>query len=131
MLLIWVAIGIVVILFVALCIFTLRLSKRLCLAEEKLSQKMRSLDHDLSVINNAAMGVGQRLMTTEKKLRVAIEKQQQFQIGSADYLPFSQAVAMVEDGADAEQLVDRCGLSEAEASLMALLKNKKKSVDVA
>ena len=131
MIFIWVAIGVVVTLFVALCIFTLQLSKRLRLSEEKLSQQIRSLQHDLSVINSAAMGVGQRLMTTEKKLTVAIEKQQQFEMGSADYLPFNQAVAMVEDGADAEQLVDRCGLSEAEASLMALLNNKKKIVDVA
>ena len=127
----WVAIALLVSLLLALFVYTLRLNKRLREFEEKLSGQMGGLQHDLSTINSAAMGVGQRLMSTEKKLKGSMEKQQQFEMNSVDHLPFDQAVSLVEGGADAEQLVDRCGLSEAEAGLMALLQDKKKVVEPA
>ncbi len=127
----WVAIALLVSLLLALFVYTLRLNKRLRVFEEKLSGQMGRLQHDLSTINSAAMGVGQRLISAEKKLRGSMEKQQQFEMNSVDHLPFDQAVSLVEGGADAGQLVDRCGLSEAEAGLMALLQDKKKVVEPA
>jgi len=55
-----------------------------------------------------------------------MEKQQQLELSAADYLPYQQAVELVEKGASVSQLVADCGIPEAEASLMALLKTKSK-----
>ena len=68
------------------------------------------------------MGVGQRLINVEKKLKLSIEKQLQMEMTNVDYLPYHQAASMAEDGADVEQLVERCGMPEAEANLLTLLK---------
>ncbi|MEE8058889.1 MAG: DUF2802 domain-containing protein [Pseudomonadales bacterium] len=128
MLFMWIAISGLFIVAVAVSVYAVWLNKRLSLTEEKLSQQIKSLHHDLVVNNNAAIGVGQRLINTEKKLKGTIEKQQQLETCSIDFLPFNQAASMVENGADAKQLVDRCGLSEAEAGLMALLQREKNNV---
>ena len=114
----WVAI---VLLLVVGSFCALRLYKRVNLIEEKFAQQAIALHHDLMVINEAAMGVGKRLINTEKKLTASIEKQQHLATDSAEYLPFNQAIALAEKGADAMQLVDSCGLSEAEAELVTLL----------
>ena len=71
----WVAI---VLLLVVGSFCALRLYKRVNLIEEKFTQQTIALHHELMVINEAAMGVGKRLINTEKKLRASIEKQQHF-----------------------------------------------------
>jgi len=121
MTLMWIAITVLSLLAITVSVYALQLNKRLSLLDEKLNQQISLLRHELTVINSAAIGVGQRLINTEKKLKVAMEKQQQFETVSVDNLPFNHAVALAENGADAQQLVERCGLSEAEAELVALL----------
>jgi len=123
MTLMWIAITVLSLLAITVSVYALQLNKRLSLLDEKLNQQISLLRHELTVINSAAIGVGQRLINTEKKLKVAMEKQQQFETVSVDNLPFNHAVALAENGADAQQLVERCGLSEAEAELVALLQS--------
>jgi hypothetical protein len=122
MTLIWALLTIVAIIAVTACSFVLRLSQRLNQLESDNQQQQKRLSRELAVVNSAAMGVGQRLLMAEKKLRSSIEKQQQLEGQSADYLPYSQAASLMADGAPAQQLVDRYGFSEAEASLMSRLK---------
>jgi hypothetical protein len=87
---------------------------------------IQSLQQELAVFNTAAVGVGQRLISAEKKLNISVAKQEQLEASSIDYQPYSQAVSSAELGADIDQLVERYGLPEAEASLMARIKNAKK-----
>lgn len=123
----WCAVAVLLLLLVVVSVYALHLNTRLSLVEQRVGQQLQALQHELAVINSAAIGVGQRLINTEKKLRGAIEKQQQFETVSADQLPFNQAFAMAEKGAGARQLVEQCGLSEAEAELVALMKGAAKN----
>ncbi len=121
MTLMWIAIAVLFLLAVGMLVYALLLKKRLSLLEAHFIEQIQSLRHEMAVYNSAAMGVGQRLINTEKKLNAMMDKQQQLTTSDTDYLPFSKAMALAEHGADARQLVEDCGLSEAEAKLVALL----------
>jgi hypothetical protein len=121
MTLMWMAIAVLSVFAVTVSVYARQLSKRVSLIENLFKQQISSLQHELTVINGAAIGVGQRLLNTEIKLKSAMEKQQKFERDSVEYLPFNHAVVLAESGADAQQLIDTCGLSEAEAALVTLM----------
>ena len=90
-----------------------------------------ALEAEISAVNGAAIGVGQRLIAVEKKLKLSIEHQQQKMDDShVDIQPYDQATTLAEQGADIQQLVDQCGLPEAEASLLSLLQASARQVSV-
>jgi hypothetical protein len=78
-------------------------------------QQLIALRTELRAVNSAAMGVGQRLITVEKKLNAAIEKQQHLEVSGSNLLP------TLSGPVSAEQLVERYGFSEVEARLIARL----------
>jgi hypothetical protein len=78
-------------------------------------QQLMALQAELRTVNSAAMGVGQRLITVEKKLNAAIEKQQHLEVSGSNLLP------MLSGPVSAEQLVERYGFPEAEARLITRL----------
>ena len=78
-------------------------------------QQLMALQAELSAVNSAAMGVGQRLITVEKKLNAAIEKQQHLEVSGSNLLP------MLSGPVSAELLVERYGFSEMEARLITRL----------
>lgn len=85
------------------------------LASHQQQQQLMALRAELRAVNSAAMGVGQRLITVEKKLNAAIEKQQHLEVSGSNLLP------MLSDPVSAEQLVERYGFSEMEARLITRL----------
>lgn len=90
-----------------------------------------ALEAEISAVNGAAIGVGQRLIAVEKKLKLSIEHQRQKMDDShVDIQPYDQAKTLAEQGADIQQLVDQCGLPEAEASLLSLLQASARQVPV-
>ncbi len=96
-------------------------------SHERLSaESIARLKDELLTVNGAAIGVGQRLIAVEKKLKISLEKQNILGMGNVDTQPYDQAASMAEQGADIQQLVDQCGLLEAEASLLSLLKSSSK-----
>lgn len=106
----------------ALCGF-IWVFNRLRSYEQVATEQIAVLRAELSDVNGAAIGVGQRLMAVEKKLKLSIEQQQKMDVDNVDIQPYDQAATMAEQGADVQQLVDRCGLPEAEASLLSLLQS--------
>jgi Flp pilus assembly protein CpaB len=118
MTLMWALLIVFAIIAVAACGVAARLAQRLSQLEIHIEAQHKHLSRDLAVVNSAAMGVGQRLSMAEKKLRLVNEKQQQIEGQQVDYLPYNQ----VAEGVNAEQLIDRYGFSEAEASLLSRLK---------
>lgn len=121
----WLAIAVMSLLLIAVGCYALLLSRRLLASEAAQHEQIKQLRHDFSAINNAAIGVGQRLIIAEKKLKGTIDKQQQLETNASDFSPYNHAVSLAESGADSAQLVERCGLSEAEAELLTLVQSGK------
>ena len=123
MLSVWLVLSLCLVVAVAVSIYAVVLAKRLVVVEQAAAQQVQALKHELAVVNSAAMGVGQRLIHVEKKLKLAMEKQQKMEMTNVDYLPYSHASIA---GVDVDQLADRYGLPEAEANLLSLLKTAAK-----
>lgn len=123
MMLVW---GVLIVCCIAVlmtALLALQLNRRLQRLEHQAEQQVKALKQELGVVSRAAIGVGQRLMTVEKKLNISIEKQQQLASSHGDQQPYNYAASLAEGGASAEQIMASCGVSEAEAKLLALLKN--------
>lgn len=119
---IWLLLSGLTLLLIVLGVFNYRLSQRLSAVEQhnqRLNEKMRQ---EMAALNSAAIGVGQRLISAEKKLKQAVEHSESKTFNNADI--DSSVSAAIATGTDlsAQELSDRYGLSEAEANLMVLLK---------
>ena len=83
--------------------------------------EIRNLQHDIRAITAAAIGVGERVMELERRQRRLTEKQEQFDHYDPANMTYEQAINMVQHGADVQELVDMCGISESEAELVTLM----------
>lgn len=91
---------------------------------------IRQISRDLSVANSGAVGMGQRLVAMEKRLREQESKPVATAAaptpvpdysGDEDFQVYSEAVRLFRSGASSEEVARRCGLSRAEASLMEVM----------
>lgn len=124
--LMWTAIVFLTCFSVAVAGYALQNRKQLLALQAEFSSTAESLRNELSAVNSAAIGVGQRLIAAEKRLNELLSEQKQWQ-SDTDAQPFRHAVNLVERGAEPEQLAEQFGLTESEAQLMALIKNRKAS----
>lgn len=99
--------------------------------EDRLSQ----LQTQVNTVSKGAIGVGKRLIEAEQRLAAAMQRQlslestlesslesrQQQPSVSSELVPYTMAERMLEQGATADLLIRQCGLSQAEAELMALV----------
>ena len=115
MTLVYLSLAIVVIATTAGWIVLLHRQHQARLASHQQHQQLMALRAELSAVNSAAMGVGQRLITVEKKLNAAIAKQQHLELSGSNLLP------VLSGPVSAEQLVERYGFSEVEARLITRL----------
>ncbi|ARN75437.1 DUF2802 domain-containing protein [Oceanicoccus sagamiensis] len=122
----WIVLVVCCIALVAVASYAVQLNKRLSQVEQQAEKDILSLTHEVAAVNSAAMGVGQRLISVEKKLKLSIEKQQQMAMSNIESMPYSQAVSSASNGSNANELIDRYGLPEAEADLLTLLKSAAK-----
>ena len=122
----WIVLVVSCIALVVVATYAVQLSKRLTLVEEQAQKEILSLAHEVAAVNSAAMGVGQRLISVEKKLKLSIEKQQQMALSNIESMPYNQAASSASNGSNANELVDRYGMPEAEADLLTLLKSAAK-----
>ncbi len=83
--------------------------------------EIRDLQHSIRAITAAAIGVGERVLELERRQRRLTERQEQLDIYDPANQSYEQAILMVKNGADAQELVDMCGISESEAELVALM----------
>lgn len=121
--LLWIAIITLSCFSVLVSSYALKSRRQLQLLDKKFSYIVENLRDELALVNSGAVGVGQRLVSMEKRLKDNVEQQRQFQENSG--LPsHTQAMSMMAKGADTDQLVDRFGLTESEAQLMALMQHR-------
>ena len=106
---------------VALILASFALSRaRQQLAEaNKLSQRIA---RDLALANTGSVGMGQRLLAMEKRLKEAPANAPKIDYhNDEEFQPYSQAAQLFKLGLDSEEVARRCGLSRAEASLLEMM----------
>lgn len=94
------------------------------------------VNRELTVANTGAVGMGQRLVAMEKRLRdqesrPASSAQAQAAAaapvadyaGDDEFRTYSEAVRLFRSGLGSEEVARRCGLSRAEASLIEAMQN--------
>lgn len=94
-----------------------RLRKQLYSRED---QSTRQRD-DFAALCKASVGAGDHLVKLEQQVRRLIERQDQIEMRTAGDRPYTQAIQMVQRGADVSELVSSCGLTRGEAELIAML----------
>ena len=83
-------------------------------------QSTRQRD-DFAALCKASVGAGDHLVKLEQQVRRLIERQDQIEMRTAGDRPYTQAIQMVQRGADVSELVSSCGLTRGEAELIAML----------
>ncbi len=83
-------------------------------------QTLRQRD-DFAAMCKASVGAGDHLVRLEQQVRRLIERQDQIEMRTAGDRPYTQAIQMVQHGADVAELIANCGLTRGEAELIAML----------
>lgn len=77
---------------------------------------------DLAVATSGSVGMGQRLLAMEKRLKEAPANKPKIDYhNDEEFQPYAQAAQLFQLGLDADEVARRCGLSRAEASLMEMM----------
>ncbi|GAA3914681.1 DUF2802 domain-containing protein [Litoribacillus peritrichatus] len=91
------------------------------LARQSMSEELSVVLREFSAFRSSSIGVGKKVMGIEKELAETVEKQQDLEFQDPNALPYNQASRLIQMGADAEDIVNSCGLSSAEAELLMLV----------
>lgn len=92
-------------------------------------QSLRQRD-DFAALCKASVGAGDHLVRLEQQVRRLTERQDQIEMRTAGDRPYTQAIQMVQRGANVTELVSRCGLTRGEAELIAMLHGGGRQVGV-
>lgn len=123
----WLGAAIAAVLCVTLLVMIVQLQntrrQQALLQEEKqaLEARIKSLESKLEFLSTGTKGMGQRLMTAEKKLNQALEKQDEILSNNSEKLFQRQAERVLKQAPKNEE---DTALSRSEAKLMALVGGK-------
>jgi len=84
----------------------------------KLFSRLSSLMQDMQSVSSAAVGIDQKVNQISQHVHHLDVRQDEIDIREQSEKPVQQAVALIERGADMAEIIDTCGLSEAEADLL-------------
>jgi len=88
----------------------------------------RRLREDNRALSRSAVGMGHKVMETERKLNEALKKQFAMMNGQPEHPSYDQASKLIAMGATEKDLVTSCGFSLAEAELLLSLNRQSKQV---
>lgn len=86
------------------------------------NEQIVHLEKQIAVATQGSIGLGQRLLALEAKLRSVQSKQDELSAG--DTFAYGQAMQMFKQGADTATVASNCGFSSSEAELMALVQSQ-------
>lgn len=89
---------------------------------QRSDEQMRDMEKQMTLVTRGGIGIGQRLLTLEQKLRSLESKQEDANGG--DHFAYNQAMQMFRQGADIATVASNCGFSNSEAELMALVQKQ-------
>lgn len=120
----WVVVILLAVLSVSALLLWLRSRRNMEELERRLTALVSKQQNEISAVFDGTFGVGKQVQALARDVRDLRERQQRAEKSDPGELPYNQAMRMVESGADADQLVERCGLSRSEAELVVLLHEK-------
>lgn len=86
------------------------------------SNRIRSLQNQLSALCAGASGTDERMLQFEQVLNKIKDQQHSLELGSgSSHQAYEHAIRLARKGVDTEQLIDSCNLSDEEAHLISRL----------
>jgi hypothetical protein len=122
---VWLALFVLAIAALSAWVYALSNHKKLLATREEFEATLAALKQEIRSIQKINLGVGQTLLSVEKKLNHTIERQQQQLDLSASEYSFDHAATLAENGADAVEISKKFGMPQAEAELMSLMRKTK------
>lgn len=114
-------IGLLLAALVALSLYCRRLAARLCEQDAQQRQRIEQLVRDINSYQQGSIRMGEELVAVRDQLRRVDERLQLIDQHDPHSMPYNQAARLVGLGASVEDLTQSCGLSKAEAELVARL----------
>ncbi|MCV2401368.1 DUF2802 domain-containing protein [Marinomonas sp. C2222] len=111
------------VIMIALVVWLFRTSKKLKKMKKVFEEAELNQKKQVQVLASGSIGMGRRLVTIEKKLNLAVEKQSEI-LSKEGSVSYNRAMELLEMGATIDDLVSKCGLIRAEAELINLLKKE-------
>ncbi|QIB52675.1 MULTISPECIES: DUF2802 domain-containing protein [Pseudomonas] len=120
-LLLGLGLGLLIAALAALTLAYRRLARRLDEQDAAQQQRVEQLLKDISGYQQGTIGMGEELFALRDQLKRIEDKQQRFEQQDPQSMPYNQAARLVGLGASIEDVTQSCGLSKAEAELVARL----------
>ncbi len=90
---------------------------RLALSQAQVAQ----LDQQVSALCSASVGTGNHIVKLEQKVQRLNERQNKIEMRATGGQNYLQANQLVDKGADCNQLIESCGLTQGEAELLVVM----------
>lgn len=87
----------------------------------------RRLQEDNRALSKSAIGMGQKVLETERRLNEVLKKQFAILNSQPEHASYDQASRLIQMGASENDLVNSCGFSHAEAELLLSLNKQPKT----
>lgn len=87
----------------------------------------RRLSEDNRALSKSAVGMGQKVLETERQLNNVLKKQFSILNSKPEHPSYDQANRLIQMGASEHDLVSNCGFSHGEAELLLSLNKQSKS----
>jgi sulfate adenylyltransferase subunit 1 (EFTu-like GTPase family) len=81
---------------------------------------------DLAALNAGSIGLGERLLKIERNQKLLMQRLEQLELHANGNASYSQAINLVKQGINKQDLMATCELSEGEAGLLLMMHKKKK-----
>jgi len=121
MLFVGLGLGALVAALVALYLASRRVARQLQALEDRHSQRLQQLKSEVNTFQQGSIRMGEDLIALREQFKRMEDKQQRIEQHDPQSLPYNQAARLVGLGASVEDLTQSCGLSKAEAELVAKL----------
>jgi hypothetical protein len=120
-LLLGLGIGLLLAVLVALVLYCRKLAARLTEQDVQQRQRIDQLTRDISGYQQGSIRMGEDLILLRDQLKRVDDRLQRIDQHDPQAMPYNQAARLVGLGASIEDLTQSCGLSKAEAELVARL----------
>lgn len=81
---------------------------------------------DLAALNAGSIGLGERLLKIERNQKLLMQRLEQIELHANGNASYNQAINLVKQGINKQDLMATCELSEGEAGLLLMMHKKKK-----
>lgn len=114
-------------LFALTVLLTVIVDRRHRNASARQQKAIATLQQDLAALTTAGVGVGGHVARLERQLGELVHRQEQLEASTRVEHSYHQAIRLVSEGADTEQLIEDCGLVRDEAQLLQAFYGRRKA----